>query len=308
MSSFGKAMSKYFGMAHENSVSVSHAYPKSLEDNFDTDQVQDEQKIDAILSKKNISTNPEIISPSVRLDLSRLKREGIVISDTINPQTIEEYRYIKRPLLQNAFGQGATTVKYGNLIMITSAIEGEGKSFTSLNMALNITRELDRTVLLIDADLSRRGLSRMLGTEYHKGLSNTLADNTLGITDFLLKFDVPKLTFLPAGQEYPNVSELIASQNMQCLAEEITKRYNNRLVLFDAPPLLATSQARVLAGLVGQILLVVEADRTTQFMVQEAISYLDSSKAIGLVLNKSRQKLGSTYYGYPAPNTNMDKY
>ncbi len=309
MSSFGKAMSKYFGSAYENSVSVSHSDPKPLGEDVDTGKVQDEQRMEVILNEKNLSTSPEVIPPSVRLDLARLKTEGIVKSDTVDPKIIEEYRHIKRPLLLNAFGQRATTVKDGNLIMVTSAIEGEGKSFTSLNLALSIAWELDRTVLLIDADLSRRGLSRMLDIEDKKGLSDILADNTLKVPDVLIKFNISKLTFLPAGQEYPNVAELLASQNMQCLTEEIAKRYSNRLILFDAPPLLATSQARVLAGLVGQILLVVEAERTTQFMVQEAISYLDSSKAIGLVLNKSRRKSSNTsyYYGYNDSNITIQK-
>jgi exopolysaccharide/PEP-CTERM locus tyrosine autokinase len=176
---------------------------------------------------------------------------------------------------------------------------GEGKSFTSINLALSIARELDKTVLLVDADVSRQGVSRILGIENQRGLSDILSGQEQDIADVLIRIKEPELRFLPAGQFYPNVAELLASESMRNLTQELAKRHKDRLVLFDTPPILASSEARILAGLVGQILLVVEAEHTSPSMVKEAISFLDSSKAIGLVLNKSRQKSSSAYYyGY----------
>lgn len=209
---------------------------------------------------------------------------------------------IKRPLLQRAFSEQATTGEHPNVIMITSSVAGEGKTFTSLNLAISVAMELDRTVLLVDADLANPGLSRLLKVQDLPGLTEHLVDEKLPLRNLLRHTDVPKLTVLPAGRRHRRSTELLASNAMKNLLDELATRYPDRVVLFDSPPLLATSEASVLAEQAGQICLVVESATTPQFLVKEALGLLSHQDRVSLVLNKTRDELLSGrrgyYYGY----------
>ena len=236
---------------------------------------------------------------TVTLAMEKLKAEGMLLPDSGVTQLSEEYRSIKRPLLKNAFGKGGQKVAHGNLIMVTSALPGEGKTFTSINLAMSIAMELDKTVLLVDADVSRAGVSTTLGFDPGKGLSDLLRDSSLSLSDVLIKTNISKLSVLSAGQQCSNINELMGSENMTQLIHDLASKYHDRVILFDSPPLIATTEARILAGYMGQILVVVEAEKTPQSVVKEAIEYLDSSKVIGLVLNKDRSSKSYGYgYGY----------
>ncbi|MDX1251057.1 MAG: tyrosine-protein kinase family protein [Gammaproteobacteria bacterium] len=237
------------------------------------------------------------LSREVTLDLLRLRAAGMITSDTARTQIAEEFRMIKRPLLKNAFGQGAVLVKDGNLIMVTSAFPSEGKTFNAINLAMSIATELDNTVLLIDADVARPSVTSYLGIESGPGLVDYLLGDYPDLSQLMIKTDIPKLTLLPAGRRHHHSTELLASENMRTLMAELSQRYPDRVVIFDSPPLLATTEASVLAGLVGQIVVVVESEKTTQDALKEALSLLDANKSINLILNKSRQSFGSDYYG-----------
>jgi protein-tyrosine kinase len=236
----------------------------------------------------------------VRWDLQRLQTAGLVVKDGDKNPLAEEYRLIKRPLLINAFGQGATAVPNGNLIMITSALPGEGKTFTAINLAMSIALERDRTVLLVDADVAKPGISDYIGRREWPGLVDYLLSDNMPLSDVLLQTDVPKLRLLPAGRRHPHSTELLASESMRRLAQELATRYPDRVVIFDSPPLLATSEAGVLAALMGQIVMVVEAGRTTQDVIQDALGHLNPEIMTSLVLNKSYHPFGSPYYDYYA--------
>jgi len=212
-------------------------------------------------------------------------------------QISEEYRLIKRPLLKNAFGQGATIVSNGNLIMVTSSLPGEGKTFTAINLAMSIATELDKTVLLVDADVAKPAVSRVLGIDTREGLVDYLLGEVGNLSDILMRTNVPKLTVLPAGKKHGHSTELLASEGMKSLLQELCHRYPDRIVIFDSPPLLATSEASVLASQMGQLVMVIEADRTSHEVVKEALALVDSSMIIGLILNKSGQIFGTDYYG-----------
>ena len=214
----------------------------------------------------------------------------------------EEYRQIKRPLLINAFSQGASAIQNGNLIMITSALPGEGKTFTAINLAMSIALERDRTVLLVDADVAKPGVSEYIGKTEWPGLVDYLLSDTMQLSDVLVKTDVPKLRLLPAGRRHPHSTELLASESMRRLAQELASRYPDRVVIFDSPPLLATSEAAVLARLMGQIVMVVEASRTSQDIIQDALGQLNPDIMTSLILNKSHQPFGTPYYDYYAGN------
>lgn len=241
---------------------------------------------------------PKRTQRSVTLNMEWIGAAGMLTPDTRRSRIKEEYRHIKRPLLMNIDGKGASTVKHANLIMVTSARPGEGKTFTACNLALSIAAERDRTVLLVDADVVKPSVARVLGFETDLGLVDFLIDDQLDLADVLLDTNVPSLTILPAGSKHHLSTELLASENMLKLATEMSSRYPDRIIIFDSPPLLATTEASVLASLMGQIIMVVSAGRTQQSHVKEALALLNPNQIVGFVLNKSRGTLGSDYYGY----------
>ena len=198
---------------------------------------------------------------SVVLDFQQIQAAGLLVPDTHRSRIKEEYRYIKRPLLMNVDGKGAATTEHANLIVVTSSRPGEGKTFTACNLALSIATERNRTVLLVDTN-------------------------------------VPSLTVLPAGSQHHLSTELLAGENMRRLAMEMSQRYPDRVVIFDSPPLLATTEASVLVRLMGQVVMVVEAGRTQQSQVKAALALLDPNQSVGFVLNKTRGFLSQDYYGY----------
>ena len=234
--------------------------------------------------------------PVYKLNLRDLEHAGIIVPGSTRTSAFEEYRILKRPVLMNAFGGGAAPVENGNLVMVTSASPGEGKTFTALNLAMSMAIELDTTVLLMDADVIRRTLTQMFNLGNEPGLIDVLVDRDKDLSDVIIPTDIDKLRLLPAGRTHPNSTELLSSSQMRKLAHDLAKRYPDRVVLFDAPPLLATTEGRALADLAGQVLVVVEAGRTTQAAVTEAVATLDKNKAIGMVLNKSSHMFKRDYY------------
>lgn len=237
-------------------------------------------------------------SRRLMLDLAKLEKMGFLTPETGRSQLAEEMRHIKRPLLLNAFGDQREAGSNLNLIMVTSSRPGEGKTYTSLNLAMSIAKERDKTVLLVDADVAKPGVTRILGMESAKGLVEYLLDDDLDLPDVMMKTNVPNLRFIPAGRRHIHSTELLTSENMKQLTEELATRYPDRVVIFDSPPLLATSEALVVTELVGQIVMVVEAEKTSKEEVQEALSLIGENKILGLVLNKSRGSFGTDYYGY----------
>jgi protein-tyrosine kinase len=231
----------------------------------------------------------------IRMDL--LRASGLAPATGMDQRIAEELRVVKRPLLLNAEGNPAP-IENGNLVMIGSALPGSGKTFLSLNLALSMASELDWTVLLVDADVSRATLSRGLGLAEAPGLVDLLEHEHGDVTDYVYKTSHPALHFLPAGPPRPQIRELLGSQRMRTLVADLVGRHQRQIVLLDSPPLLLTSEARVLASYAGQIVLVVEAGVTPRRSVLDAIEILDPSKAINLVLNKGRQMFGIGDYDY----------
>jgi len=234
------------------------------------------------------------------VNLARLKLAGALTPDAGRSKIAEEYRLIKRPLLSNAFGQGGSArVPNGNLIMVTSSVPGEGKSFTAINLAISMATELENTVLLVDADVTKSSVVRYLGLEADKGLLDVLRDPDVELSDVLIKTDIAKLTVLSSGKGFAHSTELLASSAMKNFVQDISSRYHDRIIIFDCPPLLATSEASVLASYMGQIVFVVEAERTPQEAVKDALAHLSDCEHVGIVLNKAPTRVGGgDYYGY----------
>jgi receptor protein-tyrosine kinase len=215
-----------------------------------------------------------------------------------NSKIAGEFRVIKRPLLANAQGKGVTPVERGNLIMVTSSLAGEGKSFVAVNLAMSIAMEVDSTVLLVDGDVIAPGVMRTLGLRESKGLIDLLTTPSLDVGDVLLKTNVDRLSVLPAGTSHDRASELLASDAMARLLQDLASRYPDRVILFDSPPLLATTESRALASHMGQIVVVVEADRTPKGTVEDALSKVEACPVVMTVLNKAVESELGSYYGY----------
>ena len=238
----------------------------------------------------------------VDINIEQLHRLGMVTPDAARTTISEEFRVIKRPLIEAAFGQKAKGAHHGNLIMVTSSLPGEGKTFCAVNLAISIAMELDHTVLLVDADVARPSVPRYLqfqeGESTSKiGLMDILLDDKLDLADAILKTNIDTLSLLPAGKSHHRATELLASQSMSALLDEIANRYPDRIVIFDSPPLLLTSESRVLASQMGQIVLVVEAESTTQNAVKEVLRQLKSCSNINLIYNKAKTLSNGDYYG-----------
>jgi receptor protein-tyrosine kinase len=228
--------------------------------------------------------------PGVRkvdLDLARMREAGMVTAASGRTSLLEDFRVIKRPLLKQAFSEG-TKGRPNNLIMITSSLPGEGKTYCAINLAMSIAMELDHTVLLVDADVARPSVLRTLGLPAQRGLMDILVDDKLDLSEVMLRTNVDTLSILPAGTSTPRATELLASSTMSNLVNEIANRYPDRIVIFDSPPLLLTSESRVLASHMGQIVMIVEAQTTTQHAVQEALRQLEGCSNVNLIYNKAR--------------------
>lgn len=250
------------------------------------------------------AVNARTSTPDTVRVLDRLREKGMLVPhSSLGPEIRGEYRRIKRPLLSNAFGKSASLVDGGNLILVTSSVPGEGKSYTAMNLALAIAQERDHTVLLVDADVTKQGVSRMLGVEKRRpDLTDLLTSDDLSVGKALLRTDVPGLVLLPAGKPHEYITEMVASQRMARLVNELASRYSDRVIIFDGPPILSTPEAPILASLVGQIAFVIEAGKTPHAIVDDALGMLPKDKAIGLVLNKSESvsNRGGYYYNYYA--------
>jgi len=258
-------------------------------------------------NRKSRAESALIVPERVSL-LEHLRAEDMLVPGSrLGPEFTDDYRRIKRPLLSNAFGKTASLVDRGNLILVTSSVPNEGKTYTSINLALSIAQERDHTVLLVDCDVAKQGISRRLGLGHMPGLVDVLENNDFPVGDALLSTDIPELTVLTAGKQHEYVAELLASKRMASLVDEMASRYEDRVIIFDAPPLLPTPQTQVLAGLVGQIVFVVEAGTTPQYIAQEALEMLPDDKAIGLVMNKSEGTFGRSGYYYGYYGTERDK-
>jgi protein-tyrosine kinase len=237
------------------------------------------------------SSNP----PRCRFDFAQLKEQGYISSDSSLSALAKDFRLIKHPIIDNALGRGATKSDRANLVLVTSAGPGEGKTFTSLNLALSVSLERDLTVLLIDCDVLKPKLTGLLGLEEERGLIDVL-DRQVPLQQVIFHTDIPKLKVIPAGGAHSQSHELLNSDQMRQMIDELAKRYRDRVVIMDGPPFLQTSESRLLTKLVGQVLVVVEAGKTPQPIIEEVAASFSKDQIVGMVLNKATYRSGS-YYG-----------
>lgn len=240
-------------------------------------------------------------SRHVELDLGRLRAMGYLTPSATRSQIADDFGVIKRPLLANTQSQPPQAVKDGNLIMVTSALPGEGKTFVAVNLAISLSMELERNVLLVDADVARPSVLSRLGLPPSPGFLDVLADSSVKLPDVLLRTNIDKLTLLPAGAPRLQATEILASEGMSRLLADIASRYADRIVVFDTPPLLPSTESRVLATFMGQVIMVVEAKRTPQRAVIQALATVESNPVVMTLLNKAARSEVGFYYGYYGP-------
>jgi exopolysaccharide/PEP-CTERM locus tyrosine autokinase len=234
----------------------------------------------------------------LHLDQEALRDAGLIAPEYHAELLANQYRDIKRPLIAHAFGKRATRVENGNLIMVTSAVAGEGKTFTSINLALSMSQERDHSVLLVDADVAKPHISLMFAAENEPGLLDVLENGDIDLRSVILPTDKPGLSVLPAGRPRANASELLASDAMEDVVSELTSSTTRRIVILDSPPLLQTSEAKVLARLSGQIAMVVRAEHTPRDVVENALATIDDEQAVNLILNQARYASHKYQFAY----------
>jgi protein-tyrosine kinase len=232
----------------------------------------------------------------VQIDEEQLRRSGILAPVDEAHRAADEYRAIKRRILDVAFGAQSAGTRDRRLIAISSALPGDGKTHTSINLALSLALEKDHSAVLIDADVAKADTSKLLGVANEPGLLDLLASDQVTLRSVLLQTDRPNLWILPSGTRTEVATELLASQRMREVCAAIISLIPQAAVLLDAAPILVTSEAPVLVSVAGQIVLVVKAGETQQAAVLDAIQRIGNPGNIQLVLNQAEVSGLSTYY------------
>jgi Mrp family chromosome partitioning ATPase len=241
--------------------------------------------------------------PKHPVDRQHLKELGLIVPEGSVTALLEEFRIVKRQLLATAMQLRSTALGMAaQRVLVCSPHPGEGKTYTSVNLALSIAAEKESEVLLVDADFAKPSVLSALGLPGGPGLMDALANPDVDVADCVIGTDVPGLWVLPAGNATSSDSEFITSARTATVLDRLTQGAPHRFVIFDSPPALAASPAAELAKYVGQALIVVRADRTSHSALEDAISLLSGCPNIQLLLNAvnynpTGRKFGS-YYGY----------
>ncbi|HEX4509409.1 MAG TPA: XrtA-associated tyrosine autokinase, partial [Burkholderiaceae bacterium] len=242
------------------------------------------------------AVRPDRPARPVSIDLDSLAAQGYLTPGLADREMAEEFRVIKLQLLRNMDDAAARGLRR-NLICVTSAVPAEGKTFFSMNLAMSLAMEVDYHALLVDADVLRPSVLQRYGLPLDKGLLELMTQQDLDVSDVLLRTNVPKLSLLPAGAPNPKSPELLSSAYVDTLLDELAHRYADRIVIFDAPPILVASGARHLASRVGQVVMVVGAGSTDAQSVNKAFAAVENCPLVSSVLNRCPTRTTSSY-GY----------
>jgi protein-tyrosine kinase len=233
----------------------------------------------------------------ITVDKTALRANGYLAEEGKEKQFADHFRRIKRPLIEKAMSNDAAGEP--RVIMITSALPGEGKTFTSINLALSMALERDVSVLLVDCDVAKRHVGEILGLKDRVGLLDALVDESLDIESLVLETNLPGFAILPAGGRVETTAELLSSKRMRQLVAGLCLHNPRRVVLLDSPPLLITNEGRALLKVAGQVVLVTRAGHTPCHAVQDAVALLGAQQGGGIVLNHAGGRgTDGYYYGY----------
>ncbi len=237
-----------------------------------------------------------------KVDRKALREAGFILPDAPVTGLAEEFRIIKRQLLQAASGKTGIADDKRQTILVCSAAPDEGKTFCAINLALSLASEKDLEILLVDGDFAKPEILSILGLQGGPGLVDAIADPAADPNAFVIQTDIERLSVLPAGRQANNIPELLGSDRTRHVLAALTEGRPRRIVIFDSPPALMASPASVLASKVGQVMMVVRADKTTEAELREAVGLLSGCDNLSLMLNgtgfgSTGRRFGS-YYGY----------
>jgi len=244
-------------------------------------------------------------------DHKRLEKFGFITPKVRRSRISEEFRLIKRRLMQRMSlsakkkqQQGTKRGDRNHVILVTSARPSEGKSFVAMNLALSIVFDEGLNVMLVDGDVARPSMSKILGLRNDlPGLTDLLLDDEASLHDVLLREHEHPLTYMAAGAMVASATDLFGGDRMETLVADMAERYPDRIIIFDGPPLLASTEPVALAEHVGQVVMVVDAEKTSRSAVDSALDLLVTDQNVNLVLNKTTvgnrtEQFGSYYEAY----------
>jgi protein-tyrosine kinase len=237
--------------------------------------------------------------PVVGISPAVMAANGIYALTEKSMHTVEEFRSIKRKVLSNLLsGAGGANGSRNRLVMVTSSLPGEGKTHTSINLALSLSEERDKKVLLVDADVYRHSAVDCLGIKAEKGWLDYLFDESLSLDQLILRTNIPNFSVLPAGSHAENVPELMSSKKMTLFISEIMKRHPDEIIIFDSLPCLVSNEPAILSGYVGQAVFVVAAHQTSKDKIRASLGMISGCPIISLILNKAEPILTDQFSGY----------
>jgi receptor protein-tyrosine kinase len=243
----------------------------------------------------------------IQLNHAKLRASRIVMPDSKSSLTYNEFRSLKRKLIPMTC-DAETGDSSRNLVMITSALPGEGKTFTTLNLAIVLAAEPNLNVILVDGDVIQNSIAQYFQGEHQEGLIELLTGTRDNIADVLHPCaDLPRLHVLFAGKNNETAPELLASRRMAGICTSLSRHFKRSIVLFDAPPLLAASEPAAMAAHVHHLIMLVSAGRTARRQVEAALDEVARCPSISLLFNRSpewEQPRSGVYgyYGYSSNN------
>lgn len=267
--------------------------------------VTPEEPVSDSVPPRPIAPSPTVVVPApvpahdgaAPINRHLLAESGLLVPGAPVGPLAEEFRLIKRQLIATAHAVEGTAPGKARTILVCSAQPNDGKTYCAINLAISLAAERDTEVLLVDADFAKPDVLSRLGVAEGPGLLDALADPSADIENYVVPTDIPQLSLLPAGSKMTGDTELLASRRTDELIAALLAADPRRLVIFDSPPALAASPASVLANHVGQVMLVVRADRTSDGDLREAIAMLDGCEHIQLVLNAVSYAPGGRRFG-----------
>jgi len=270
--------------------------PASRSDEAPTSRSSETGGLDSNPASAN--SNAGVTREPLAVDLEVLRTRGYLPEANIDRRLADHYRHIKRPIVEKAAAAPEPNALDPRIIMVTSALPGDGKTFTSLNLAFSLARERDFSVLLIDADTPKPHVTDIFALRDEPGLGDALLDEHVQIESLIVPTTVRGFSILTAGRSCPGAAELLLSNRMRELMASLIRTNPRRLVLLDSAPLLPTSEGRALLKVAGQAVLVVRAGQTPRSAVRDAVALMGKKKGVGIVLNEGEASFTEGYYGY----------
>lgn len=235
----------------------------------------------------------------ISIPKGELRGRGLLPLEHFERAMTNQYRRIKQPLIASALGTETEALPMGRSLVVTSAMPGEGKTFTSLNLAMSLALEKDFNVLLVDGDVAKRELSDVLHVSEQPGLIDLLSEPSRTLGSCVVATDQPGLFVMPAGERRASAPELLGSARMHGLFADLLAEFPSCFIVFDSPPVLVAAEARSLLPIAGQIVVVVKAGASPRQSVLDALSTIGSSRPVSLILNQTSWNNDTNYaYGY----------